>query len=160
MMKRLEFSCSVRSMAAILALALGLPLVSDLASAEETKRQSVVILNPENPTKSITIRELSQIFQGQTKFWGFRKPVEFVLPEEDTPEMKLVTEELFQMRSEKGVKRFYVSALFQQSIAEMPEVMSVEQAIAMVRADVGGIAIVPRSKARAADGVKVIEIRD
>jgi ABC-type phosphate transport system substrate-binding protein len=136
------------------ALALAFP-----AAAGES--QLVVIVHPSNPlAREISVHELRLVYALYQRAWKGGSRVELVLPPSGSDAMEYLLENVLLKSNPSELARYYIQAVFQNRIVEVPPVLDAVDAVAYVRGAPGGIAVLRRAEAGAADGVRVLEIRE
>ncbi len=80
--------------------AIGLLLLTLVTTAYAT--DFAVIINPANPTKTMTLADLGKMFKGKTATWTNGRNVTIVLREPSTPAMKFVIEKVMGVDVEQG----------------------------------------------------------
>ena len=63
-----------------------------------------VIVNPQNPVRSMTLAELTKILKGKSSMWPTGHNITVVLREPDSPMMKLVAEKVMGVGAEDAKK--------------------------------------------------------
>lgn len=63
-----------------------------------------VIVNPQNPVRSMTLAELTRIMKGKAPMWPTGHSITIVLREPDSPMMKLVAEKVMGVGAEDAKK--------------------------------------------------------
>jgi ABC-type phosphate transport system substrate-binding protein len=63
-----------------------------------------VIVNPQNPVRSMTLAELTKILKGKSAMWPTGHNITIVLREPDSPMMKLVAEKIMGIGAEDAKK--------------------------------------------------------
>ena len=79
-------------------------------SAEET----VMIVNQHNNVVELTLRDLERLYKGNKKKWDNGELVELFLPVPGSDEMKKMLVNVFRMKSEADVAKFYLKSIFYQ----------------------------------------------
>lgn len=79
---------------------IGLLLLTVVTAAFAT--DFAVIINPVNPTKTMTLADLGKIFKGKTSTWANGRSVTIVLREPSSPAMKFVIEKIMGVDVEQG----------------------------------------------------------
>jgi ABC-type phosphate transport system substrate-binding protein len=67
-----------------------------LASALAAARDLAVVSNKNNTVQELTLPELAKVCKGQTTRWPDGKPVTFVMMAPSSPEMKTITQRVYE----------------------------------------------------------------
>ena len=78
-------------------------------------------MNEENPASTVTMHDLRLLYSLYRRSWDRGVRVLLVLPEPETPAMDFLSTEVFRERDANYVEQYYLTALFQQRIAELPQ---------------------------------------
>jgi hypothetical protein len=119
----------------------------------------VVVLHATNPTQEISLQGLRLLYGGYKRKWRDDRAVSLVLPTADSPAMTYLAVRVFKLADAASVDRYYLEAVYEQRIADLPARMDPRSAIARVRSDPSAIAIVPRAAVESSEGLKLIALR-
>jgi ABC-type phosphate transport system substrate-binding protein len=137
---------------ALMALALGAP------RAQAQNSRYVIIVNPQNPIRRLSMNQLSQIYLGKLRGWDVNGKIEQVVPvdlEASSPIRERFTQDVLRKSMPEA------EAYWRQEIYAGRAFPPLEQrepdALAQVRTSIGGIAYVSAN----ADlkGVKVVSVQ-
>lgn len=133
--------------------ALLVPLAS--ASNAAIGLDVAIIVNPANPTTSISSRELEKILKQDKQNWEDGKKILLVLQETGTAEKEVVLSKVYKMQ-EAELKKFWLSKMFRGEIASFPKTLSssgsVSQFVGKVPNAIGFV------DASLVSGVKVVKV--
>lgn len=116
----------------------------------------VVIVNKDNKTSSMALKDLQQIYQGSKKSWDGGERIMLFLPPAKSEAMKALAAKVFNVNDIAAISKFYLKAVFQQTFASPPK--STDNAVAEVAGAPGGIAIVDTGETGDTSPVKVIKV--
>ena len=132
-----------------------LSFASRVAFADEI----VAIVHPGNGATEFSADELKKIFTINRKNWPDGTGIIVLLPAWGSDEMKVLTTRIVKCGDEANLKKYYLTAIFQQKITEIPvSVRDDQEAARLVAANAGSITIVDESKISGITGVKVVRI--
>jgi hypothetical protein len=138
---RLVLSSSLRLSGALL-----LAMAGVAANAQCVPGGLAVVVNPSNPTESLSMAQLRRLILGDVRTWPDRKPVMLVSQESSSPVFKCVLSSIVRM-SDDEYRRYIVSAEFRG--AETLAVKTVNSgagAAKIVTGSAGSIAVIPASE--------------
>lgn len=96
MNKRVSFAC-------VLLASLTL-VVSFIVASAVYAADLAVIVNPQNPVRSMTLAELTRILKGKAPVWPTGHNITIVLRDPDSPMMRLVAEKIMGVGAEDAKK--------------------------------------------------------
>jgi ABC-type phosphate transport system substrate-binding protein len=132
----------------------GAPQARSQQSAAETY---AVIVSPEVRQSDLAEAQLRDIFTFEQRFWAPGKQIVLLLPPVGSGARQLLLSRLYGT-NESGLKRLILSRLYEGSIDAAPKVTDADaQAVQLVAATSGTIAVVPLQAASAAT-VKILKI--
>ncbi|MBI5150182.1 MAG: substrate-binding domain-containing protein [Candidatus Omnitrophica bacterium] len=119
----------------------------------------VAIVHPSNAVTEFSTDELKKIFMNNRKNWPDGTAITVWLPAWGSDEMTALTTRIIKCGNESNLKKYYLTAIFQQKIVEIPtSVRDEQEAVRMVAANAGSIAIVDESKILGSTGIKIVRI--
>ncbi|MBI5415402.1 MAG: hypothetical protein HZA29_01155 [Candidatus Omnitrophica bacterium] len=132
-----------------------------LSSGAAFAGEIVAIVHPGNAATEFSVDDLKKIFMMNRKNWPDGTGITIWLPAWGSDEMNALTTKVIKCGSEANLKKYYLTAIFQQKIVEIPtSVRDEQEAARLVATNAGGIAIVDESKIPGDTGVKVVRIKD
>jgi ABC-type phosphate transport system substrate-binding protein len=131
---------------------IGLVLLTVVTAAFAT--DFAVIINPANPTKTMTLADLGKMFKGKTSTWANGRNVTIVLREPSTPAMKFVIEKVMGVDAEQG--KTILSDAARKSAAPVVFLGSDEEIVKAIETNPTAIGVVDVYSITG--GVKVIKI--
>jgi ABC-type phosphate transport system substrate-binding protein len=111
----------MRSMTLLAVLLLVLPVLP--AGGAPATTEVAVIVNPANPTREISLRDLEKILKAEKLYWEDGKKVYLVLLESGSAEKEIIREKLLRM-PESEVKKSLLAKLFRGEITALPKTLS------------------------------------
>jgi ABC-type phosphate transport system substrate-binding protein len=106
----------------------------------------VVIVNKARAASEITRKDLKKIYQGNKNSWKGGGAIHFYLPPSGSPSMSALLKNVLHVASEDDLNKFYITAVFQQSIVSVPQgAASDAESIQKVSDDPDGMALVEES---------------
>jgi len=119
----------------------------------------VVIVNAANGITGISASELKLIYQIKRKRWIEGDDIELWLPPSKSREMDFLLSEIFKISSEADLRKYYLTAIFQQRITAIPSsVGDAQDAVRKVSRNKGGVALAKESEVLEAAGIKIVAI--
>jgi ABC-type phosphate transport system substrate-binding protein len=85
--------------------------------------QVAVIVNPANPIRELSLRDLEKILKAEKLYWDDGKKVYLVLQESGSAEKEILRERLLKM-PESEVKKALLAKLFRGEITALPKTVS------------------------------------
>ena len=130
-----------------------------MASCVAFAGEIVAIVHPGNGATEFSADELKKIFMINRKNWPDGTGIIVLLPAWGSDEMKVLTTRIVKCGDEANLKKYYLTAIFQQKITEIPaSVRDDQDAAGLVAANAGSIAIVDESNIPGVAGIKVVRI--
>ncbi len=130
-----------------------------ISSAAALAGEIVVIVRPDNAATEFSVDELKKIFMVNRKNWPDGSAITVWLPAWGSDEMTVLTTKVIKCGNEANLKKYYLTAIFQQKIVEIPtSVRDAQEAAMFVASTAGSIAIVDESKILGNTEVKVVRI--
>src|SRR3989338_3628711 len=80
----------------------------------------VVIVNSNNKVSELSIQDVRMIYKGEKKSWSDGSKISVFLPPWGSGEMQTMVESVFRCQDEPDVKKYYLTAIFQQKITTIP----------------------------------------
>lgn len=106
----------------------------------------VVIVNKARAASEITLKDLKKIYKGDKNSWKEGGAIHFYLPPSGSPSMTVLLKNVLHVASEDDLNKFYITAVFQQSIVSVPQgAASDAESVQRVSFDPDGIALVEES---------------
>lgn len=119
----------------------------------------VVIVNNGNNVGGISANELKLIYLGKKKMWASGDKIVIWLPASQSAEMRFLLSEILKLKDETDLKKYYLSAIFEQKMTVIPSaVHNAEDAARKVARYKGGMALVNASDVRGYTGIKILDI--
>ncbi len=119
----------------------------------------VVIVHPNNTLSELSLQDLRMIYKGDKKSWSDGSKIAVFLPPWGSGEMQTMVENVFRCQDEPDVKKYYLTAIFQQKITTIPpSVINGQDAARKVADETGAIAVVKESEIMGSQGIKVIRV--
>lgn len=126
--------------------AAGMPSESDVS----------VVVNPSNPTSSLTLVELRKIYMGERQYWKASNAVVPLMRSPGAREREVVLRVVFQM-SEQQYKQYWVAKIMRAEISDPPaSLFSNGMVQEGVRGNSGAIGYIDAADVR--PGVKVLRL--
>jgi hypothetical protein len=141
------------SLAAPLCIALAL-----FAAEPSTAEEYVAVLNAENPSVEFSVQTARLLYGGYKRKWKDNRSVALILPPVGSPAMRFLAQRVFKVSSESQVQRYYLEALFQQRLGEVPPHLDTASAVARVRSDARQMAVAARSELGDTHGCKLFAL--
>ena len=140
-----------------LPLALALALTGGTPAVAHAQRY-VLIVNPKNPVRDLSVAELSKIYLGKRQAWDFNGKLEPVLPVDQAPDspLRAVFSQRVLRRSVNETESYWRQELYAGRNVPPPQ-QNETDAIATVRSQAGAIAYVSANANLA--GVKVVSVQ-
>lgn len=133
-----------------------LMLATAAAPIGATDDDVAVIVNPDNPTDSVSSAELRKIFGGEKRSWNSNLPVFLVVRAPQAHEREILLTRILKM-TESEYKQYWVKKIYSGEIPREPlTLLSNGMQLEAVRAEKGGIALINFQDIR--QGVKVIKV--
>ena len=130
-----------------------------ISSSAALAGEVVAIVHPDNAATEFSVDELKKIFMVNRKNWPDGSAITVWLPAWGSDEMTVLTTRVIKCGSEANLKKYYLTAIFQQKIVEIPSsVRDAQEAARLVASTAGSIALVDESKILGNAGVKVVRI--
>ncbi len=146
----------LRSARKLLLVCAALFVVVDASSASDL----AVIVHKDNSTKSLSQKELAQIFRAEQQEWKSGDAVVLCLPRSGTSEKQVLLERVYKME-EAELKRYWTTLVYQNRIAEQPKSFaSAAVLLRVVEKTKGAIAVVRQSDIPKDAAVCVVAIDD
>mgnify|MGYP001593762029 CR=1 FL=1 len=119
----------------------------------------VAIVNAGNDVSEISLSDLKKIYLMKKKTWPNGRDIMVWLPPSGGAEMDALLANALKIHDEADLKKYYLTAIFQQTIAITPgSVSGGQEAARKVAGHEGGLAIVKESEVGGSPGIKIIRI--
>ncbi len=107
---------------------------------------------------NFSLQSLQKIYMGKKKSWNGEQ-VSFWLPPFGSEAMNALVTKVFKKKNEGQVQKYYLIAIFQQKMTDMPlSATSTYDAVSKVAQTPGGIALVKASEILDKSGIKIVNI--
>ncbi len=132
--------------------------VSPVFAADE---HFVVIVNNANNVGGISANEIKLIYLGKKKMWSNGEKIVMWLPASQSAEMRFLLSEILKFKDEMDLKKYYLSAIFEQRMTVIPSaVRNPEDTARKVAKNKGGIALVNEADVQGYEGIKILNIKE
>ncbi len=119
----------------------------------------VAIVNADNDISEISLSDLKKIYLMKKKTWPNGRAIMVWLPPSGGEEMTALLVNALKIHDEADLKKYYLTAIFQQTIAITPgSVSGGQEAARKVAGHEGGVAIVKESEILGSPGIKIVRI--
>jgi hypothetical protein len=119
----------------------------------------VAIVNAGNDVSEISLSDLKKIYLMKKKKWPNGRDIMVWLPPSGGAEMDALLANVLKIYDEADLKKYYLAAIFQQTIVVTPGSVSDGKEAAMkVAGHEGGLAIVKESEVGGSPGIKIVRI--
>ena len=119
----------------------------------------VAIVNAGNDVSEISLSDLKKIYLMKKKTWPNGRDIMVWLPPSGGEEMTALLADVLKIPDEVDLKKYYLTAIFQQTIAIIPgSVSGGPEAARKVADHEGGLAIVKESEILGSPGIKIVRI--
>ncbi|MBI3617863.1 MAG: hypothetical protein HY210_06570 [Candidatus Omnitrophica bacterium] len=119
----------------------------------------VAIVNADNDISEISLSDLKKIYLMKKKKWPNGRDIMVWLPPSGGEEMTALLANVLKIPDEVDLKKYYLTAIFQQTIAIVPgSVSGGQEAARKVAGHEGGVAIVKESEILGSPGIKIVRI--
>lgn len=130
------------------------------AARAEDASEFVAIVNFKNPVSTMSVSDLRDLFLVNQQKWPGGARVMPILPPSGSPALNKLLSKVFLMTGEDELSMYYMAAIFQQKITEVPRSGVPAAAIEVTAANEGAVAFVPRSALQGRRSLfKVIEVK-
>ncbi len=137
-----------------------LPLLGQPSQAKVEKKShgaAIVIVNPKNPTKNLTQKELKKILSLQVKHWSNRAKVRLLLPKTGSKAQRVLLKKVYKMNIKK-LKKYWAKLLYTNKISSKPKSAGTIKSIKMVMRKSGGIAVIMAKALPKGVKVKILRV--
>ncbi len=119
----------------------------------------VAIVNAANDVSDISLSDLKSIYLMKKKKWPNGRDIMVWLPPSQGDEMKFLLTNAVKIHDEADLKKYYLTAIFQQQITIIPaSVLDSRDAAGKVAGSEGGLAIVKESEVLGISGIKIVKV--
>lgn len=119
----------------------------------------VAIVNAANDVSDLSLSDLKSIYLMKKKKWSNGRDITAWLPPSQGDEMKSLLTNAVKIHDEADLKKYYLTAIFQQQITAIPaSVLDGKDAAGKVAGYEGGLAIVKESEILGSPGIKIIRV--
>ena len=136
------------------------PVAAEEVVARAHPSEVVALVHPSNPTSSMSVKQLRMLFGSYKRSWEGGTPVQLLLPPEGDPAMAFLVSTVFRKQSEDDVSRYYLQAVYQQKLSNVPAQLSRSEALNTVRRERGAIVLLDRASVGDATGLRMLQIED
>lgn len=88
-----------------------------------------VIVNHENGTENVSMRELMDIFRQERRHWEGGEKISLVLREAGSPERQTILSKVYQMRNDVDLKNFWIRKQYSGSLFSFPKILPSDEEI-------------------------------
>ncbi|NOT30580.1 MAG: hypothetical protein HOP15_09065 [Planctomycetes bacterium] len=118
----------------------------------------MVVVHPENPTRSITRTELRRILRAEVQEWSSRDTIQLLLPRSGSSEKRVLLDLVYDM-NDLQLKRYWTRLIYEHRIVEAPlSVPSPAVALRTLERMRGSLTVVPASALQGSVRAKVLAI--
>ena len=119
----------------------------------------VAIVNAANDVSDLSLSDLKSIYLMKKKKWSNGRDITAWLPPSKGDEMKSLLTNAVKIHDESDLKKYYLTAIFQQQITTIPaSAVDSTDAAGKVAGYEGGLAIVKESEILGSPGIKIIRV--
>ena len=102
---------------------------------------AIVIVNPKNPIKDLSQKELKKLLILKTKHWSNKAKVRLYLPKTGSKAQRVLLKKVYKMNI-KSLKKYWAKMLYTNKISSKPKTAGTIKSIKMVMKKRGGIAVI------------------
>ena len=87
-----------------------------------------IIVNKENTLDALSMRELTNIFRLEKRYWENRDLIYFIMQESDNSATKIVISKVLSMHDYHELRTYWLQLIFREELSSFPQVLSSDEA--------------------------------